>query len=271
MQQKEITIKEAEAVRMRQRLFFDTQITKDINYRVRQLKQLKAGIKRYEYRIIAALRKDLGKHPVESYATEIGYVYKSIADTMKNLHRWTKPQKAVTPIYMKPAKSYVAREPYGSVLIIGPFNYPFQLLIEPLVGAISAGNCAVLKPSELTPNVSRVVTEMIQETFDPEFICCIEGTVITNTALLNVAFDYIFFTGSPAVGRIVMKAAAEHLTPVTLELGGKSPTIVDRSANIKEAANRIIWGKTVNAGQTCVAPDYVYVHESVMEPFLKAL
>jgi aldehyde dehydrogenase (NAD+) len=271
MQQNEITIQEAETLRMRQKLFFDTQITKDINYRVRQLKQLKAGIKRYEYRIIAALRKDLGKHPVESYATEIGYVYKSIADTMKNLHRWASPKKAVTPIYMKPAKSYVAREPYGSVLIIGPFNYPFQLLIEPLVGAISAGNCAVLKPSELTPNVSRVVTEMISEIFDPAFVSCIEGTVETNTALLNIAFDYIFFTGSPTVGRIVMKAAADHLTPVTLELGGKSPTIVDRSANIKEAANRIIWGKTVNAGQTCVAPDYVYVHESVMEPFLKAL
>ena len=170
-----------------------------------------------------------------------------------------------------PAKSFIINEPYGTVLIIGPYNYPFQLIVEPLVGVIAAGNCAVIKPSELAPNVSKIILKIIGEAFDESYICAVEGAIDTNTALINSKFDYIFFTGSPAVGRIVMEAAAKNLVPVTLELGGKSPVIVDKSANIRSAADKIIWGKTVNAGQTCVAPDYVMVHESIKNELIKEM
>lgn len=271
MNYKEITPHDADKVLERQKKYFDTQATKDVNFRIRQLKILKAGIKKYEDKLSEALHKDLGKHKNESYMTEIGLANISIASMIKNLKKWAKPERKRTLIFLIPAKSYVVSEPYGSVLIIGPYNYPVQLVIEPLIGAIAAGNTAVLKTSEAAPNVSAVIKKMISEIFNEEYVCCVEGSMETNTALLNTKFDYIFFTGSPAVGKIVMEAAAKNLIPITLELGGKSPVIVDESANIKEAARRIIWGKTLNSGQTCVAPDYIIVHESVKKELIKEM
>lgn len=251
--------------------FFYSNQTKDVNFRLEQLQKLKDGVRTYETKITEALRQDLGKHAFESYTTEIGYVLNSITHTMKYLKKWASPKKVKTPFALFPAKSMIRYEPYGTVLIIGPFNYPFQLLIEPLIGAIAAGNCVVLKPSELVPTVSQVTAEMIATTFDPSFIRAIQGGVETNTALIHAAFDYIFFTGSVPVGKIVMEAAAKNLVPVTLELGGKSPAIVDQSANLSVAAERIIWGKLVNAGQTCVAPDYLLVHEQIKKRMIEQL
>ncbi|MEH7107840.1 aldehyde dehydrogenase [Bacillus sp. JJ1764] len=248
--------------------YFHSQETKNIDFRLQQLERLKKGIIQYESKINEALRKDLGKHPFESYASEVGFVLNSITHTMKRLKKWAKPKKVKTPVALFPSKSMIRYEPYGTVLIIGPFNYPFQLLIEPLIGAIAAGNCVVLKPSEVVPNVSAVITEMVDTIFDRAYIRSIQGGVETTTSLIHASFDYIFFTGSVPVGRIVMEAAAKKLVPVTLELGGKSPVIVDQSADIKVAANRIVWGKTLNSGQTCVAPDYLLVHESVKDALI---
>ncbi len=251
--------------------FFESKKSRDIDFRINQLRSLKSAIKKYEYKIYEALYKDLGKCEFESYTTEVGFVLSSISHTIKNLKKWAKKEKVKTPLYLFPAKSFIISEPYGTVLIIGPYNYPFQLLIEPLVGALAAGNCVVLKPSENVPNLSRVITEMITETFPKEYIRSVEGGVETNTSLINGTFDYIFFTGSAQVGKIIMEAAARNLVPVTLELGGKSPVIVDESADIKVAAQRIIWGKTINVGQTCVAPDYVVVNNKVKDDLIKEL
>ncbi|HWO75533.1 MAG TPA: aldehyde dehydrogenase [Bacillus sp. (in: firmicutes)] len=248
--------------------FFNTNQTKNIDFRLKQLEKLKEGILTYELKITNALQEDLGKHPFESYTSEIGFVLNSITHMMKHLKKWAKPKKVKTPIMLFPSKSIIMYEPYGTVLIIGPFNYPFQLLIEPLIGAIAAGNCAVLKPSEVVPNVSAVITEMIETIFDKSYIRSVQGGIETNSSLINAPFDYIFFTGSVPVGKIVMEAAAKNLVPVTLELGGKSPVIVDKSADIKIAANRIIWGKTLNSGQTCVAPDYLMVHQDVKKELI---
>lgn len=251
--------------------FFESKKSRDIDFRINQLRSLKSAIKKYEYKIYEALYKDLGKCEFESYTTEVGFVLSSISHTIKNLKKWAKKEKVKTPLYLFPAKSFVISEPYGTVLIIGPYNYPFQLLIEPLVGALAAGNCVVLKPSENVPNLSRVITEMITETFPKEYIRSVEGGIETNTSLINGTFDYIFFTGSAQVGKIIMEAAARNLVPVTLELGGKSPVIVDESADIRVAAKRIIWGKTINVGQTCVAPDYVVVNNKVKDELIKEL
>lgn len=245
------------------REYFDTGVTKEPGFRVAQLQKLKEAIRRYEPRIIEALRQDLHKSEFEAYATEIGFTLESISYMMKHVRRWAKPVKVKSPLHMFPSKSLILSEPYGTVLIIGPFNYPFQLLIEPLIGAIAAGNCAVLKPSESTPAVSAVIEDMIHETFEPGYIRVIQGEKETTNLLIHAKFDYIFFTGSVAVGRIVMEAAAKQLVPVTLELGGKSPVIVDQSANLETAAKRIVWGKLINAGQTCIAPDYLLVHSGV--------
>ena len=271
MSYRELTLEDVEIIIEKQSKYFNSQVTKNIDFRIEMLKKLKLGIKKYEEQIIEALYKDLGKHKNEAYMTEIGFVYSSINHTIKNIKKWAKPEKKKVPFYLMPSRSFIVNEPYGSVLIIGPYNYPFQLLIEPLIGAISAGNTAVLKPSEMSPNVSKVVKELINDTFNEEFIGCVEGSIETNTSLLNSRFDYIFFTGSPNVGKVVMMAAAKNLIPVTLELGGKSPVIVDESANIKEAARRIMWGKTMNAGQTCVAPDYLLVHESVKDELINEM
>ncbi|HAY1611395.1 TPA: aldehyde dehydrogenase, partial [Staphylococcus aureus] len=221
--------------------------------------------------ILEALYTDLGKNKVEAYATEIGITLKSIKNARKELKNWTKTKNVDTPLYLFPTKSYIKKEPYGTVLIIAPFNYPFQLVFEPLIGAIAAGNTAIIKPSELTPNVARVIKRLINETFDANYIEVIEGGIEETQTLIHLPFDYVFFTGSENVGKIVYQAASENLVPVTLEMGGKSPVIVDETANIKVASERICFGKFTNAGQTCVAPDYILVHESVKDDLITAL
>ncbi|HEB2397358.1 TPA: aldehyde dehydrogenase [Staphylococcus aureus] len=251
--------------------FFNTQQTKDISFRKDQLKKLSKAIKSYESDILEALYTDLGKNKVEAYATEIGITLKSIKNARKELKNWTKTKNVDTPLYLFPTKSYIKKEPYGTVLIIAPFNYPFQLVFEPLIGAIAAGNTAIIKPSELTPNVARVIKRLINETFDANYIEVIEGGIEETQTLIHLPFDYVFFTGSENVGKIVYQAASKNLVPVTLEMGGKSPVIVDETANIKVASERICFGKFTNAGQTCVAPDYILVHESVKDDLITAL
>jgi len=251
--------------------FFNTGETRNMDYRISALKRLKDVIKKYEKEIINALYRDLGKSEFEAYGTEIGFVLDSIGNFIKNSKSWAKTKKVRTPLHQFPSKGYIMYEPYGTVLIIGPFNYPFQLLIEPLIGAIAAGNCAILKPSECTTTVSGLVKKIIEETFEEKYIRVIEGEKEITSTLINLPFDYIFFTGSVPVGRIVMKAAAENLVPVTLELGGKSPVIVDKTANLELAAKRILWGKLLNAGQTCIAPDYLLVHKDIKEIFIERL
>ncbi|MDN7244371.1 aldehyde dehydrogenase [Planococcus shenhongbingii] len=267
----EVTSASVETLIEQQHDFFYTGATKSASFRKAQLQRLKQAIVEYEKEITQALKKDLGKSEFEAYTTEIGFVLDSIGFMTKQLDEWMEPVQVKTPLHFQPAKSFVLREPYGSVLIIGPFNYPFQLIMEPLIGAIIGGNCAVVKPSETTPNVTRVIRQLIEKTFPSYYIQVVEGEREEVTALIHAPFDYIFFTGSVNVGKVIMKAASERLTPITLELGGKSPAIVDQTANLDLAAKRIAWGKLMNTGQTCVAPDYVCVHESVKEEFMKKL
>ncbi|OQR56153.1 aldehyde dehydrogenase [Bacillus sp. CDB3] len=245
------------------RQFFYHDFTRSLQFRLKQLEKLKKSIQKYENQVLSALYQDLHKSEFEAYAAEVGFAFNSINFIMKYLKQWMKPQKVKTPIHFTLSKSYIIKEPYGTVLIIGPFNYPFQSLIEPLIGAIAAGNCVVLKPSENAPNVSAVINKIISETFDEQYIRVIEGGRETTSLLIHAPFDHIFFTGSIQVGKIVMEAAAKNLVPVTLELGGKGPAIVDETANLDIAAKRIIWGKFINAGQSCIAPDYVIVHKAV--------
>lgn len=257
----------------KQKEFFYLGKTNDINFRIDNLKRLKQVIKKNEDKILDALKKDLGKSNFESYATEVGLVYDEINKHIKNIKRWSKIEKTKSPIVYYPAKSYIYKEPYGVTLIIGPFNYPFQLVIAPLVGAISAGNTAIIKPSENTKNTSILLEEMINENFQEEYLKVVsplEGKEVVSY-LLDLPFDYIFFTGSIRVGKIVMEKAAKNLVPVTLELGGKSPCIVDKDAKLELAAKRIVWGKFLNVGQTCVAPDYLCVHSSVKDKLLKLI
>ncbi|MBT2570375.1 aldehyde dehydrogenase [Planococcus sp. ISL-110] len=254
-----------------QRTYFYTGDTKPAAFRIEQLYRLKSVIQSHKTEVIDALKKDLGKSEFEAYATEVGFVLDSISSMAKNLEDWMKPEQVKTPMHLQPSKSFVIREPYGSVLVIGPFNYPFQLVMEPLIGAIIGGNCAVVKPSEATPNVAKVIRTIIEEAFPSYYIRVVEGEREEVTALIHASFDYIFFTGSVNVGKVIMKAASERLTPITLELGGKSPAIVDQTANLDLAAKRIAWGKLMNTGQTCVAPDYICVHESIKDEFLEKL
>lgn len=235
------------------------------------LKDLKLTIKKYENYIIDALYKDLGKSEFESYTTEVGFIYRSINHALKNINKWNKVKRVRNDIAQLPGKSYVYNAPYGSVLIIGPYNYPFQLTIEPLIGAIAGGNTAVIKPSEYTPNVESILVRIIKECFNSDYIDIIIGDYNVNSNLLDLNFDYIFFTGSVNVGKIVMEKASKNLIPTTLELGGKSPAIVDKTAKLDIAAKRIVWGKFSNAGQTCVAPDYLLVHEDIYEEFMNKL
>ncbi|QWU16583.1 aldehyde dehydrogenase (NAD+) [Paenibacillus sophorae] len=255
----------------RQRSFFASEATKELSYRIDALRRLKAGIQKHERQLINALKADLNKSEFEAYSTEIGIVLEEISFTLRHLRAWAKPRKVKTPITHFGTRGYIYSEPYGSALILAPWNYPFQLAAAPLIGAIAAGNCAVLKPSELTPRTSETIGEIIRTSFQEDYISVVQGGIETSEALLAEKFDYIFFTGSVPVGKIVMIAAAKHLTPVTLELGGKSPCIVHEDANLKLAARRIAWGKFMNAGQTCVAPDYIYVHQSVKDRFLSEL
>ncbi|WP_313800863.1 aldehyde dehydrogenase [Cytobacillus sp.] len=255
----------------KQRNFFLQGKTKELSYRIEALKSLQSLIRTNEQDLMIALKKDLNKSEFDTYLTEIGIVLEEIKFTLKHLSVWAKPRRVRSSLATLGSKSYIYPEPYGISLVISPWNYPFQLAIAPLAGAIAAGNCVILKPSELTPNTSAVLAKLISEKFPQEFITVVEGGVEVSTALLNEKFDYIFFTGSVSVGKIVMQAAAKNLTPVTLELGGKSPCIVHEDANLKLAAKRIAWGKFTNAGQTCVAPDYLYVHSRVKKEFLHEL
>lgn len=254
-----------------QKHFFRTNQTRALDFRIEHLKRLRETIKKKEELILKALKHDLGKARFEAYSSEVGFVLESINYCLKHIKKWARPQRVLSPLFMPISKSYIHYEPHGTVLIIGPFNYPFQLIMEPMIGAIAAGNTCILKPSDKTPHTVRVIETIISEVFDERLVDVITGNREVVSELIHSDFDYIFFTGSTKVGRIVMEATAKTLTPVTLELGGKSPTIVHHDADIKKAARRIVWGKFYNAGQTCIAPDYIYVHEAVEEELLEAL
>lgn len=253
----------------RQRSFFESGATRSLAFRMDALKKLQKAIRENEPLINAAMKADLNKSPFETYMTETGMVLDELHFHLKHLPRWVKSKTVKTPLTQFHAKSFLSPEPYGVVLVMSPWNYPVQLCLEPVVGAISAGNCTVIKPSAYAGATSRAIAKIIRDTFPPEYIAVVEGGREENQALLEEAFDYIFFTGSVEVGKTVMAAAAKHLTPVTLELGGKSPAIVDETANIPLAAKRIAFGKVLNAGQTCVEPDYLMIHESVKDRFLE--
>lgn len=254
-----------------QRKFFASNRTKDISFRLQSLDILEKAIIEKEDKILEALRKDLNKSSFEGFMTEIGMVLDEIKFFKKNLRRLAKVKWVATPLAQFPSKSFIVSEPYGVVLIISPWNYPFQLSIAPLVGAIAAGNTAIMKPSPESHHTSIVLKEMIEEYFPTSYITVVTGDEKVSNALLDEKMDYIFFTGGTRVGKIVMEKAAKNLTPVTLELGGKSPSIIDKTANIKLAAKRIAFGKFLNAGQTCVAPDYIYVHKDVKEKLINYL
>ena len=249
--------------------FFRTGVTRGVDFRIDMLKKFRKAIIENDELISAALKADLNKQPFESYMCETGQLLEEINFHIKRLKKWSKTRRVKSGIGQLPGKSYVCPEPYGVVLIMAPWNYPVQLCLMPLVGAISAGNCAVVKPSAYAPESSRVISKLIESAFPTGFVTAVEGGRDANKALLDEPFDYIFFTGSVAVGKTVMEAAAKRLTPVTLELGGKSPIIVDETANLPLAARRIAFGKVLNAGQTCVAPDYLMIEKSVEAPFIE--
>ena len=251
-----------------QRAYFDTGATRPLAFRKGALARLKKAVSQYEGDILDALRQDLGKAPTEAFACEVGLVHDEINYMLRHLDAMARPQKVPTPIAHFPAWSSIHPQPYGLVLIMSPWNYPFLLTVTPLIGAIAAGNCAMVKPSAYTPATSALLARMLGSIFPARYVAVVEGGREVNAHLLENAFDYIFFTGSVAVGKTVMAAAAQNLTPVTLELGGKSPVIVDETAKIPLAARRIVWGKFINAGQTCVAPDYVLCHHKVQEELL---
>ena len=255
----------------KQREYWSGGESRDIEFRTKQLVRMYRWICKNEDLIMDGLRKDLHKSSFESYATEIGIVKEEIRYIVKHLRKWAKPRKVPAPITQFPSRAYVYKEPYGVVLIMSPWNYPFQLTVVPLVGAICAGNCAVIKPSAYSPHTSGVIAKMVKELFPEKYVAVIEGGRAENEALLNERFDYIFFTGSVNVGKYVMEKASRNLTPVTLELGGKSPCIVDETADIRLAAKRIVWGKFLNCGQTCVAPDYILVQKTVKEKLLRQI
>lgn len=256
-------MKDITEILKQQRKYFAQGKTLPVATRKEYLRKLGQAITIHEKEILEALRKDLNKAPFEAYGTEIGMVREELKTVSKNLENWARPSRKRTSLMNFPSVSRIYSEPYGIVLIIAPWNYPFQLALSPLVGAIAAGNCAVVKPSNYSPNTSAVIELILSEVFSEEYVAVIQGGREANQSLLSQKFDYIFFTGSVEVGKTVMRAAAEHLTPVTLELGGKSPCIVDETANLELAARRIVWGKFINSGQTCVAPDYLLVQSSV--------
>ncbi len=249
-----------------QKEFFATGKTKDINFRIAQLKKLKQIILNHQNDILQALKADLNKPEVEGFFEIL--VTQDIDYALKHIKSWVKSKKVKTPLNVFPASGYIIPEPLGNILIISPWNYPFSLAISPLIGAISAGNCTMIKPSEIAPNTSKILNQLIKENFEQNYIAVIEGGVETSQALLTEKFDHIFFTGGTKIGKIVMEAAAKHLTPVTLELGGKSPCIVDIDINLKETAKRITWGKFINSGQTCIAPDYLLVNRKIKQELI---
>lgn len=255
----------------KQRKFYSSNISKDLKFRIQNLKLLRSIIIKYEKEIQEALRLDLGKSETEAYMTEIGMVLDEIKYNIKHLAKWAKKKYVSTPLSQFPARSYRIPEPRGLVLIISPWNYPFLLSIQPLIGAIAAGNCVIIKPSEYSVNTSKILKKILTEIYSEAYVTVVLGEKEVAQELLKEKFDYIFYTGSTKIGKIVMEAAAKNLTPVTLELGGKSPCIVDEKCNVELAAKRIAYGKILNSGQTCVAPDYVFVHQNVKEQFLNCL
>ncbi len=253
----------------RQRDFFATGATRSAEFRLTQLQTLRQAVVRYQEEIVEAARADLGRPAFEGYF-EVG-VISELDHALKHLRSWMRPRKVSLPLSQRPGTAWVQPEPLGVMLVIGPWNYPFQMIISPLVGAISAGNCAILKPSEHAPATAKVLAKLVAEIFDPAHVSLVEGGVETAQALLAERFDHIIFTGGERVGKLVMQAAAQHLTPVTLELGGKSPCIVEPDADLAVTARRIVWGKFLNVGQTCIAPDYLLVHESIKPALVEAL
>jgi len=251
----------------KQREFFNTGATRSVSARIILLKQIYDSIKTHEQEILDALAADLGKSSMEAFMTEVGITLKELSHTVKHLPKWAQPQRKATWLANFPAKSMVISEPYGVALVMSPWNYPFMLCMIPMIAAVSAGNCCVVKPSAYAPATSKAVRKVIEAACPLEWVAVIEGGRAENNALLDCRFDYIFFTGGPKVGREVMEKAAKHLTPVTLELGGKSPVIIDDSADLKLAARRIVFGKLVNCGQTCIAPDYVLIDKRVEAKF----
>lgn len=254
-----------------QREYFAQGKTKELPLRLAVLKALKRTVQKYEKEIGQALQKDLGKSATETYMCETGMVLSELSHMIRHLHRYAKEQRVRTPLAQFHARSFTSPEPYGVVLVMAPWNYPFMLAMEPLIGAVAAGNCVVVKPSAYAPATADVIERIVGECFLPQAVSVVKGGREENTALLAQRFDFIFFTGSTTVGRLVMEKAAEHLTPVCLELGGKSPCIVDATANIPLAAKRIVFGKYLNLGQTCVAPDYVFVQEEVKDALLSEI
>ena len=259
------------STRTKQQQYFRSGATLPLCFRRQMLRKLSNAMHEYEKPLAEALWTDLHKSYEEAYLTELSIVYGEIRNHLRHLSSWAKPERKSSPLAILPASSHIIKEPLGNTLIIAPWNYPVQLLLNPLVGAISAGCTAMLKPSPYVPNVSRVLTEMIRATFPEEYIAIVEGNRQVNQMLLAERWDLIFFTGSPSLGKMVMEAASKHLTPVVLELGGKSPCIIDKSADLKVAAKRVAWGKALNAGQTCIAPDYLMIHEEVKDKFLRLL
>lgn len=255
----------------KQRHYFLTDATKSYDFRILQLKKLKTLITTHQDEILHALFVDLHKSNFEAYTTEVGFNLRSISMAIKNLNKWMKKKKYPNELFVPFSSSYVVPEPKGVVLLIGPYNYPFQLVIEPLIGAIAAGNTVIIKPSEFTTETEKILEKIINSNFDEAYLKVVKGDASVTKSLLLEKFDHIFFTGSTRVGQLVYQAASAHLTPVTLELGGKSPTIIDQTANIELAAERIAFAKFTNAGQTCIAPDYVYVHQDVKENFIQAI
>ncbi|HBF2787428.1 TPA: aldehyde dehydrogenase [Clostridioides difficile] len=249
-----------ELVKM-QRKYYNTGKTRDISFRIEQLKKLKLVVSQNEEKILLALKKDLNKSDFEGFMTEVGMFYSELNFAIKNIRKWSKIKRVKSSMVNFPSISKIVPQPYGVTLIMSPWNYPFQLALIPLVWSLAAGNCVILKPSEYSVSTSSVVKDIVEDTFSKEYVAVVQGSQEECEKLLLERFDYIFFTGSTNVGKIIMKSASEHLTPITLELGGKSPCIILKDANIDLTAKRLTWGKLINAGQTCVAPDYVLVHE----------
>ena len=265
------SVAQIDRIHKAQHVYFKSKETLSISYRRKKLKALKSVLLKYEQDICEALYADFKKPFFESELTEFIIVMMELNRVLKNLNKWTKPEKVYSGILNFPSRSEIRFEPYGTILIIAPWNYPFQLIMSPLIATIAAGNTATLKPSELTPNTSQLIQKIISEVFNSDYIAVVEGGIEQSQKLLSLKWDYIFFTGSPKVGKIVYEAAAKNLTPVTLELGGKNACIVDDSVPLQLAARRIIWGKFVNAGQTCIAPDYLIVKNSIKDAFVNYL
>ncbi|WP_024620559.1 aldehyde dehydrogenase [Metaclostridioides mangenotii] len=254
-----------------QRKYYSSGITRKEKFILRQLNTLKKAIIEYEDIILEALKKDLNKSKFEAYETEVGIIISEINYAIKNVKRWRRPVKVKTPIINFGSRGYIYNQPYGNCLIISPWNYPFQLTLSPLIGSIAAGNCSIVKPSEMSQNTSEVLKVILEKSFERGYIDVVEGGIDVNEYLLNSEFDYIFFTGSPSIGKKVARKASDNLTPFTLELGGKSPCIVDKSADIKLSAKKIVWGKLINAGQTCIAPDYILVNNEVKQNLIEEM